>query len=67
MQHMDTTGTFPISILVPTQRQLPRAVDPHLFFADPDPASFSPCGFGSSCFSNADPDPALKSYKKITL
>ena len=25
----------------------PRAVDPHSFFADPDPAVFSECGSGS--------------------
>ena len=40
-----------------------RAVFPHSFFADPDPAVFSECGSGSSCFKNADPDPALKFFE----
>ena len=34
-----------------------RAVDPHSFFADPDPA----------VFLNADPDPAQTNFYKITL
>ena len=38
---------------------LVRAVDPNSFFANPDPSSFSQYGSGSSCFLNADPDPAL--------
>ena len=33
------------------------ALDPHSFFADPDPA----------IFFNADPDPALKSLSQLTL
>ena len=35
---------------------LPRAVNLHSFFADPDPA----------VFLNADPDPAFKKIKKKT-
>ena len=36
---------------------LVMALDPHSFFADPDPA----------IFLNADPDPALKSLSQLTL
>ena len=36
-----------------------RALDPHSFFADPDPAFFQ-SGYGYSFFLNADPDLALK-------
>ena len=37
-----------------------RVVDQPSFFADPNPTIFSHCVSGSSCFLNADPDPALK-------
>ena len=43
------------------------AVDPNSVFANPDPSSFSQYGSGSSCFLNADPDPALNTLEKITL
>ena len=43
-------------------------MDPHSFFADPDPAGFFQCGSGSRFFLNANPDlvPALKTVKKLS-
>ena len=36
-----------------------RAVDPHSFFEDPDPAAFLNADPEPAAFLNADPEPAL--------
>ena len=43
----DPVGSVPSRILLNSLNNVPRAVDPHSFFADPD----------SAVFPNANPDP----------
>ena len=43
-----------------------RAVDPHSFFTDPDPAVILDADPDPAAFFNAFPDPAKQKFVKIT-
>ena len=43
-----------------------RAVDPHSFFTDPDPAVILDADPDPAAFYNAVPDPAKQKFVKIT-